>query len=197
MAGKKRNRDLEFLYEVGSLRFLQRTWRQFLNPDFGSISDHLFRVAWIALVIARKEGVKDEEKILKMALIHDIPESRTLDVNYVSRMYSSRNEDLAITDMLKDTVLEDLKALFEEYEKRETIEAKIVKDADNLDVDMELQEQESQGSNVKKYMPRTNMDKRLFTKTAKKMFAEIKKSDPHDWHLFGRNRFTAGDWKDK
>lgn len=27
------------------------------------------------------------------------------------------------------------------------------------------------------------------------MWQEIQKSNPHDWHFFARNRFTAGDWK--
>jgi putative hydrolase of HD superfamily len=96
-------RDLEFLYEVGSLRFLQRTWKQFLNPDFGNISEHIFRVTWIALILAKHEKARDHEKIIKMALIHDLPESRTGDVHYVHKLYTNHQEEKASNQKLSKT----------------------------------------------------------------------------------------------
>ncbi len=120
-------RDLELLYEIGCLRFLQRNWRQFLNADFQNEAEHTLRVIWIALIIAQYEKVVNKEKIIKMALIHDISESRTGDLHYVSRQYSARDEKKAIEDILKDTALEkELVPLWEEYEKRDSIEAKIL-----------------------------------------------------------------------
>ncbi|MCX6807103.1 MAG: HD domain-containing protein [Candidatus Berkelbacteria bacterium] len=80
---KKTKRDLEFIYEVGALRFLQRNWKQFLNADFQNISEHTFRVIWIALILAKHENVNSHEKIIKMALVHDLSESRTGDAHYV------------------------------------------------------------------------------------------------------------------
>src|SRR5579872_6919426 len=109
-------KDIEFLYEIGTLRFMQRTWRQFLNPDFSNISEHIFRVTWIALILARMEGVKSEEKIMKMAMVHDIGESRTGDVNYVARLYTKRDEITAVSDMVKGSLLDDFLDLFKEYE---------------------------------------------------------------------------------
>ena len=193
----KRNRDLEFLYEIGCFRFLQRTWRQFLNPDSQNISEHTMRVIWLALLIANKERVKDEEKIMKMALVHDLPESRTGDVNYLSRQYTKRDEDKAVKDIFEGTAFkEEYIKLWREYEKRWTIEAKIVKDADNLDVDLEILEQEIKGFKKDRWIvTREAVYKSLHTKTAKKLWHEIHTSDPHDWHLLGRNRLVAGDWK--
>lgn len=192
-------RDLEFLYEVGTLRFLERKWRQFLNPNFQNITEHKFRVVWIAMILAKHEKVKNIEKIIKMALIHDLAESRTGDADYVGRQYNERNEELAIEDMLEGTSLKDeFLSLVKEYEERKTIEAKIVKDADNLDVDLELQEQEAQGHTLKKVwskMRGTAVYDRLFTAAAKKLWKQIQTSNPHDWHVNARNRYTAGDWK--
>ena len=111
-------RDLELLYEIGSLRFIQRTWVQFLNPHVQNLAEHHLRVTWIALVLAKREGVKNIEKIMKMALIHDIPESRTGDLNYLQRQYTKRNQKMGISDMLADTALNDLVALWEEYENQ-------------------------------------------------------------------------------
>src|SRR3990172_13012278 len=120
-------RDLELLYEVGCLRFLQRNWRQFLNADFSNETEHSYRVAWIAMVLAKNEGVKDLGKVVRMALVHDVGESRSGDVHYVSRQYTSRDEELAIEDVFSGTSLQkEIVQLWKEYEDRKTIEAKIV-----------------------------------------------------------------------
>jgi len=193
------NRDLEFLYEVGCLRHIQRQWRQFLNPDFANLSEHILRVIWIALVIAKHEKVKDTGKIVKMALVHDLSESRNVDVHYLSRQYVERREDDSLTDTLSQTAVEkEFLALYHEYEKRECIEAKIVKDADNLEVDLELREQSVRGFTLEKKwakMRKHVRDNKLYTETAKKIWDEIQESDPLDWHNNGNNRFNGGDWK--
>src|SRR3989344_4541957 len=179
---KKLTRDIEFLYEIGSLRHLPRSWRQFTRVDVANNSEHIFRVMWIALIIARREGVKDEEKIIKLALVHDIGETRVPDTNYLTKIYSSRDESLAMEHMLKDTSLaKDFHDLYKEYAARATIEAKIVKDADNLDVDFELSEMKAQGHTLKKYWPRTRVRNKLFSKTAKKIWDELQTTNPHEW----------------
>lgn len=191
--------DINFIYEIGCLRFMQRTWRQFLNSDFANVPEHIFRVAWIALILAKHENVKNTDKLLKMALVHDITESRTGDVNYISRQYTERKEHKAISDILKDTSLEkEFIELWEECEKKETIEAKIIKDADNLDVDFELKEQSARGGVLDKTFEEIREHvgvNKLFTETAKKIYQSLKSSDPHDWHRQGNNRFNGGDWK--
>ncbi len=194
----KRNRDLELMYEVGCLRFVARNWVQFLHPNFQNVAEHTMRVSWIALIIANKEKKGNQEKILKMALVHDLPESRTGDVNYLSRQYTTRDEQSAAADIFEGTSLKDeYIKLFKEYEERKSIEAKIVKDADNLDVDFELQEQSVGGHLLKSAwaVNRNRIYNALFTKAAKKMWKDIQKSNPHDWHTFARNRYNAGDWK--
>lgn len=177
-------RDIEFLYEIGSLRFLERTWRQFFHARMANNAEHMFRVAWIALIIARHEKVKNEEKIVKMALLHDIAESRTPDTNYISKIYSTRDEERALRDMIDGTaVKEEFEELFREYEERSTIEAKIVKDADNLDVDFEVEEQQMKGHTMRKHWPRVNTRDTLFTETAKQMWDELQEIDPQSWHV--------------
>lgn len=197
------SRDIDLIYELGTLRFMDRMWKRFLNADFANNAEHQFRVAWIALIIAKYEKVENTEKILKMALAHDIAETRTGDVDYISRQYVMRNEKLGLADLLGGTILEDeFLTLLHEYEARESIEAKIVKDADNLDVDFELREQTATGhgelARTKKKMREQVHATRLFTDTARKMAAAIAKSDPHSWHINSeRNRINGGDWKDK
>lgn len=199
LPGSNPIRDLEFLYEIGCLRHIQRTWKQFLNPDFADLSGHLLRVIWISLILARYEKVTNTEKIIKMAIVHDLSESRSVDSHYVSRQYVERHEHEAISDTLDDTSLsQEFLALWEEYEHRECIEAKIVKDADSLDVDLELKEQEYRGLKLgedtfegRQYVAET----KLYTQAAYEFWKLIQTSNPNDWHVRGKNRFTTGDWR--
>lgn len=194
-------RDIELLYEIGNFRHMRRMWERFLSPDFQNNTEHSFRVAWIALVLSAQEKTGDHEKILKMALVHDLPESRCGDVDYIARQYTVRDERAAVADMFGATSLgEEIVALFHEYEKRECIEAKIVKDADNLDVQFELREQKARGHEIHGIW-KEGRDKmvfpKLFTESARQMWREIDDSNPFDWHLLGRNRFSGGDWQEK
>lgn len=198
MATKKFSKDLDFLYEIGSLRHLVRTWTQFVRSDVANVSEHLYRVIWIALIIAKHEKVKNTDKIIKMALVHDITESRTGDVHYMSRQYVDRHEEMAIEDIMAGTSIDiEFINLWHEYEDRKSIEAKIVKDADNLDPDLELNELpidkrlRAGFQNIRA----KSVAKNFYTKTASAMWKELQTSNPHDWHLKGRNRFIAGDWK--
>jgi len=196
-------RDLEFIYEIGTLRFLQRTWTQLLrNRDMANLAEHSFRVAWTAMTIAKYEDA-DVGKVAKMALVHDISESRTGDAHYVSRLYVKRDEARAIRDLLTDTVLgEELVALWNEYEERQTLEAKCVKDADWLDVDIELQEMYAKGEKIAEaHVWHDSREKgvypKLHTETGKRLWKAFYESNPHDWHLHAPNRFNQGDWKNK
>jgi putative hydrolase of HD superfamily len=181
-----KNRDLEFLYEIGSLRNIPRAWIQHLATNCASTLEHTLRVVFLALLIARKEGVKNEEKILKMALVHDLAEARTADLAYVHKVYTKTDDARAAHDQFSGTMFKDLENVLKEYEKRMSKEAKIVKDADNLDIDLELRELMEQGSRAaKKKQPlrRLVRNKKLYTKTAKKLWDEIQISDPSAWHL--------------
>lgn len=179
-------RDLEFLYEIGSLRNIPRAWIQHLASDCSSTLEHTLRVVFLSLLIARREGVKNEEKLIKMALVHDLAETRTADLAYVHKVYTKTDDVRAARDLFAGTAFPDLEKVLREYEKRDSIEAKVVKDADNLDIDLELRELMEQGNLVaKKKQPLRKLvrDKKLYTKTAKKLWDEIQKSDPSSWHL--------------
>ncbi len=192
-------RDLELLYELGCLRFIKRAWNQFLGPNFANLAEHHFRVIWLAMILAKMEKKKvNMGKIIKMALVHDVPESRTGDVHYISRQYTQRDEEKAVKDILKDTGLEkEMVAAWKEYEERKTLEAKIVKDADWLDIDLEIQEQKAIGrAHMEAWKEnRQLMHKIFFTKSAKKLVKFIQDSNPADWYKNSRDRFKEGDYK--
>jgi len=180
-------RNIEFLYEIGSLKNIQRGWRQHFGMDVANILEHSFRVMWIALIIARGEGIKDEEKIIKMAMVHDLAETRTTDLSYIQKVYVSADEDTAARDLFRNTKVDDFYAnVLSEYEKRESIESKIVKDADNIDVDLELKELEERGSQLpKKWVAfrKKVRDEKLYTKSAKELWDKLQNEDVAGWHI--------------
>jgi len=193
-------RDTELLYEVGCLRHVMRTWKSFNGADVANTAEHSFRVSWIALTLSKLEGKGSHEKILKLALAHDMTETRTGDTNYISRQYVKRNDELAVRDIFFDTVHEkEMLELFAEYEKRESIESQIVKDADLLDVDMELQELKARGDSLGSIWKEKREEMvypKFYTKSAQELFKSVYANDVHDWHdVSARNRFNNGDWK--
>ncbi|MGI5269449.1 HD domain-containing protein [Nonomuraea sp. CA-218870] len=190
-------RDVEFLFEIGTMRHVVRTWHQFGGVDFANLAEHSLRVGWLAMIIAQREG-GDVGKVLQMAVLHDLAETRTGDVNYLTRMYVERGENEAFADSARDTSLEkQLVSLWEEYEMQETLEAKIVKDADNLDCDLELAEKAAIGVTIAEKLKETreSVFSLLRTPSARELFRHIWAAEPHSWHLNGRNRMTMGDWK--
>jgi putative hydrolase of HD superfamily len=189
-------RDIDLLFEVGSLRHVDRTWRQFGGVPYANVSEHTLRVAFIGWSLAALEGA-DAGRVVQMAMIHDLPEVRTGDVNYLTRMYTTRNEDLAIRDQFAGTTVgEEVLELWSEYVAKETLEAHVVKDADTLDCDLELHESAAVGCSLNDALAhtRSGIRERLHTDSARAYFDRLYLTNPHAWHTGGRNRHTSGDW---
>ena len=179
-------RDLELLFEIGSLRHVCRGWRQHLGTDCANDLEHTVRVAFLALALARQEGAPNEELILKMALTHDIAETRVSDHSYIQKVYVETDEARAAHDMFSGTILADPKNIIAAFESRQSIEAKIVKDTDNLDIDLELKELEETGHQLPekwRKFRRLIRDEKFYTASAKKMWDEIQEADPSSWHI--------------
>ena len=187
-------RDIDFLFEIGSLRNMPRAWQQILSGKVQNISEHIFRTTMIAWIIAVAEKA-DINKVIKISLIHDIAESRAGDIAFLHREYVTRHEKLAEKHIFKDTILEkEASVLLEEYDERQTLEARIVKDADNLEVDLELKELAKIGDSSavgmqKEHRPEVR-EKKLYTKTGKRMWDSIQKTDPNAWHQSLTNRWV-------
>lgn len=181
------------MFEMGSLRNVPRAWQQILTAKVQNIAEHSWRTTLIAWILAAQEGA-DTDKVVKMCLIHDIAEARTGDIAFMHRNYVVRHEEMAEDHMLEDTAFEkEARALLKEYNERKTLEAKIVKDADNLDVDIELKEMAKIGDTSaigmqKHHRPKIRAEK-INTKSAKKMWDELQKTDANRWH-----RVLTGQW---
>lgn len=174
---------VNFLYEVGTLRKIARSHRQtlFTEDTTDNISSHSYRSAFIAWFLAKAEKA-DPYKAMAMSMLHDLPETRSGDQNWVHKKYVKVFEDEIIKDQLKDLPFSDFFELTKEYEKRESKEAKIAKDADLLDQILILKEYEMGGNNeTSNWLKYKKDDEKYYTKTAKKLSIKLIETSPSNW----------------
>jgi putative hydrolase of HD superfamily len=193
-------RTVEFLFEAGMLKKTPRTGFQFLGSGAESVADHSFRTTLLGYVLATMENGADVDKTVRMCLFHDLPEARTGDHNYVNKKYVAVNEEKAILDQTRDLPFgKDIVNLTHEFNAANTLEARIAKDADQLDLILELKVQLDSGNpNAKEWL--TYALKRLCTDSGKALGREImaSKSDAWwfdndtDWWVNGSGNQTGG-----
>jgi len=137
---------VEFLFEVGMLKRTPRSGWQFLGAGSESVADHVFRAAMIAFVLARMEDGVDADHVLRLALVHDLPEARTGDLNYVNQKYVTPDEGRAADDLSAGLPFADeLRSLLAEYRAEKTPESIVAHDADQLEMLLELKEHIDKG----------------------------------------------------
>lgn len=172
-----------FLFEMWMLAKQQRTWYAFLWTGTQSIAEHINRVCYVWYVLAKMEGNVDPAKVVMMCLFHDMAESRSLDLNYTSQSYVSVDEARIIEDQVDWlSYWDDIKHIVEEYEKRESQESILAKEADNIELLLFVKEQEDLG-NPQATIRLENAIKRVKTEVGKKLVDEILQTKSHDWRL--------------
>jgi putative hydrolase of HD superfamily len=133
---------LELLLHANQLKRVPRSgWVMRGLVDAESVSDHTFGVAFIALVLARMmEESIDVAKLLTIALLHDLPEAVLGDIPSPALSYFPSNakrtaEDEVLGALLKELPrLEQWRLWWREFEERTSVEGKLVRDADRLDM---------------------------------------------------------------
>jgi putative hydrolase of HD superfamily len=174
-------RIVEFLFEVGMLKRTPRSGWQFLGAGSESVAEHAFRAAMIAFVLARLDGEVDADKVLRLALVHDLPETRTGDLNYVNQKYVDADEARAADDLAADLPFGDeLQHLLAEYRDEATPEAIVAHDADQLEMLLELKEHLAHGvPSASDWTP--FVLQRLRTDAARSLARRILEGDPASW----------------
>jgi len=137
---------LSTLIELQRLKRLDRTgWvlRGFATGT-ESVAAHSFGVSVTAMLladeVARKGVSVDVEKVLRLALLHDWAEARVGDMPRTATMYFGSDarkqaETAAFRDLTKKIDTDELYArLYHDYEERSTLEARLVKAADVIDL---------------------------------------------------------------
>ncbi|MGM0427934.1 MAG: HD domain-containing protein [Thermodesulfobacteriota bacterium] len=175
------SRAITFLFEAGMLKNTPRTGYQFLGSGKESVADHSFRTAVAGYVLASLEPDADRARVVMMCLFHDLPEARTGDHNYVNKRYVTTDERRAIGDQVQGLPFgSDISEALEEFNAAETLEARIARDADQIDLILELKEQLDLGNSRAKEWLRFAM-KRLLTENGKQMARKILTAESDAW----------------
>ncbi len=138
---------LKNLLELQRLKNLERTGWQLRGVFRGaeSVAAHSFGVSIAAMFLADELAARgtavDVERVLRMSLLHDWAEARVGDLPKTATEYfkaetRKRAEMAAFTDLIQGlgpgaNLYRDL---YDEYEQRETLEARVVKAADIIDL---------------------------------------------------------------
>lgn len=180
---KKLDGIANFLFEVGMLAHTPRSGFHFLRSNKQSVAEHINRVAYIGYTLAMLEDDDsvDPARVMKMCLLHDLAETRTSDLNWMNQKYVESNEAQAVDDLIADLPFaDDIKKTIETYEERKSMESKLAKDADSLELLLTLKEMIDIGNKkAETWLP--SLLKRLLTDSGRELAKEILKTESDDW----------------
>lgn len=150
---------LTTLIELQRLKRLERTgWTlRGLPNGTESVAAHSFGVGVTAMILAdeiRTRGLNlDIERVLRMALLHDWAETRVGDMpstaaNYFGAGARKSAETLAFADIIRGlgAAEPEYETLYQDYEQRNSLEARLVKAADVIDLLVEAYALERAGA---------------------------------------------------
>ena len=121
------------LFEARMLKRIPRSGYQFLGAGNESVAEHIHMMTFIAFVMAKMVPDVNLAKLLSMCLLHDLPETRTGDLNAVQKEYVRADEQKAVAKL--SSVLpfgDEMVELMAEFNRRETKEAMLAYDADQI-----------------------------------------------------------------
>jgi putative hydrolase of HD superfamily len=150
---------LATLIELQRLKRLERTgWTlRGLPNGTESVAAHSFGVGVTAMMLADEVSARglevDCERVLRMALLHDWAETRVGDMPRTATGYFGADvrknaETLAFGDIVNGlgSSESEYKTLYQDYEQRQSLEARLVKAADIIDLLVEAYALERSGA---------------------------------------------------
>lgn len=178
-----------FLFEAGMLKRTPRSGFQFLGSGAESVAEHIFRTTYIGYALGKISDGINVDRLIKMCLFHDLPEARTGDLNYVNKKYVEANEEKAVDDLTETLPFgSEIRELIQEFHEERTEEAKLARDADQLEMILALKEYKDLGNRYADEWLEFSL-KRLRTETAKKLAQIILETDSSLWWFSDK-----GDW---
>lgn len=182
---KEREKKVKFILECRALKHLERTCKTFLkNPIPENVAEHSFLSAIVGWVLAQMAKA-DENKVIKMCLIHDLAEVRGGEFNLINKFYHAPlPEEKIIKEIINDYKLEDflIEEIFNEFNEEKTLESQLAKDADIISQMLLEKENLDMGNQKAKKWLDTSL-KRLKTKEGRKLGKILHKIDSDKWWL--------------
>jgi putative hydrolases of HD superfamily len=177
---------LSFLLTTIKSKKITRTgWKMMDIPNPESVAEHSFQVCVIAMVFADQLGV-DREKLIKMAIIHDLGEIFTGDVvwsrgNIIDIKLRQEKEEIESKGI--DAIFEKLgnaheyRAIFKEMTERKSAESDIFWQLDKLEMAIQALEYEKKtGKNLEEFF--VNTDLQLTHPFLREVFSSIETQRP-------------------
>jgi putative hydrolase of HD superfamily len=194
---KRRMKNIaNFLFEAGMLKRTPRSGFQFLGTGAESVAEHIFRTTYIGYALGKLSTGVNVDRMIKMCLFHDLPEARTGDLNYVNKKYVEANENKAVEDLAQTLPFgSEIKELIQEFIQGKTEEARLARDADQLEMILALKEYKDLGNKYADEWLEFSL-KRLQTDSARELAKTILEtdsslwwfSDKSDWWISGGKR---------
>ena len=177
---------VNFIFELNQLKRQRHSGFQLVGvKNSDTVAEHVMRAAQIGYILAVMEEDANPEKVVSIITIHDNGETRVGDQNKVAARYfsNSKAEKAAFVDQL-DNLGKEIKKkwaqYFSEYNKRNTKEGIVAKDADWLEQAFQAKEYVDSGY-VAAQDWINNVEKALETESAKRLIQEMKKVKFTDW----------------
>lgn len=166
------------IYEAAVVKRMLRTGWQILGDNQEGVGEHMWLTAVIAYFLARQLNA-NMEKVLTMAVFHDFHEARTGDLDKIATFYMRRDQNKANRDIFAG-VDEELLTILTEYETKESLEARIVYEANVITFTMELKLLIEKGNTHAQEWLDANI-KRLRITEAVALARELAATNSHDW----------------
>ena len=136
----------DFIHKLEKMKHIQRKgWLLRGVKDVESVADHTYRVSLLASLVSDTLGL-DTEKVVKMALIHDLPEAYIGDItpHDVAFMKKEELEKYTVEHLFDEIgdLNEKYKLILKEYLEQKTDEAHLVYQADKLEMAYQAYEYE-------------------------------------------------------
>lgn len=132
--------QIAFVKEIDKLKYINRKTKLFNSDRYENDAEHSWHLAMMTLVLAEHSTTKiDVLKVLKMVLIHDVVEIDSGDIFIydTTKNHNNTAEELKaakrIFGILPEAQAIELIALWLEFEKGETNEAKFAKAMDRFE----------------------------------------------------------------
>jgi putative hydrolase of HD superfamily len=163
-----------FLFEAGMLKRTPRSGFQFLGSGAESVAEHIFRTSYIGYALGKLAKEVDVDRLVKLCLFHDLPEARTGDLNYVNKKYVEANETktLPFGGEIRELILE--------FNEGRTEEARLARDADQLEMILALKEYKDLGNKYADEWLEFSL-KRLQADAARELASMILETDSSLW----------------
>jgi putative hydrolase of HD superfamily len=128
---------IDFLKEIETFKTCERTCQTTQIGRAESDAEHSWHLAVFLVLLENEFENIDFAKLLKMALIHDLPEIYAGDTNpyrgdTTNKEANEKNAAEKLFAILPDPAAKKLSSLFDEYLNQESVESQIVKSADKL-----------------------------------------------------------------